>query len=119
MSPQRKKSIDGNSLPSAAQQAEMQEPLLAPTANRLQRATSAGGGTRPRSTGKIRTISPAIDVRRGPALSAAAALNQVGYKGAKSVQRSHAGLLECHTGHVMVVSTAWCMPALRSTAASS
>ncbi|WIA14005.1 hypothetical protein OEZ85_002566 [Tetradesmus obliquus] len=54
----------------------MQEPLLAPTANRLQRANSAGGGTRPRSTGKIRTISPAIDVRRGPAISAAAALNQ-------------------------------------------
>jgi hypothetical protein len=78
MLPQRKKSFDGNFVPSAAaQQAEMQEPLLAPPANRLQRANSAGGGNRPRSTGKIRTISPAIDVRRAPALSAAAALNQV------------------------------------------
>lgn len=70
----RKKSSDGIIPPNSKIPglSDMQQPLL-PRPN-LQRSNS--GTQRPRSTGKVRTISPAIDIKRAATL-ASAALNQV------------------------------------------
>eukprot|EP00878_Enallax_costatus_P021889 GHUV01023199.1.p1 GENE.GHUV01023199.1~~GHUV01023199.1.p1 ORF type:complete len:168 (+),score=32.34 GHUV01023199.1:172-675(+) len=72
----RKRSSDGSFPPGSKVPAllDMQQPLLPrPTALGLQRSNS--GTQRPRSTGKNRTISPAIDLKRAATL-ASAALNQ-------------------------------------------